>query len=122
MIISKFFLVDVYCPFNMADYPFDYQSCEVILINKGNVDNIVELIQDTLVYSGPTDVLQYFIEQPFFVPSSDNSVIVKINLSRRIQNVILNTFLPTVLIILVRRMIVVTFIPYSCTNHKHFDV
>ena len=102
MIISKFFLVDVYCPFNMADYPFDYQSCEVILINKGYVDNIVELIQDTLVYTGPTDVLQYFIEQPFFVPSSDNSVIVKINLSRRIQNVILNTFLPTVLIILVR--------------------
>ena len=84
----------------MANYPFDHQSCEIILINKDNEDNTIELIQDTLAYSGPTDVSQYIINEVHFVPRS-NSVIVKIDLSRRMQNVILNTFLPTAIIILV---------------------
>ena len=84
----------------MANYPFDHQSCEIILINKGNVDNSIELIQDTLAYNGPTDVSQYIINEVHFVPSS-NSVVVKIDLSRRMTNVILNTFLPTAIIILV---------------------
>ena len=100
MIFSKFFLVELYCPFNMANYPFDHQSCEIILINKGNVDNSIELIQDTLAYNGPTDVSQYIINEVHFVPRS-NSVVVKIDLSRRMTNVILNTFLPTAIIILV---------------------
>ena len=86
----------------MANYPFDHQSCEIILINKGYVDDTVELIQDTLLYKGPTDVLQYFIEKPSFVTTRNNSVVVRINLSRRLQNVMLNTFLPTILITLVR--------------------
>ena len=84
----------------MANYPFDHQSCEIILINKGNVDNSIELIQDTLAYNGPTDVSQYIINEVYFAPSS-NSVVVKIDLSRRMTNVILNTFLPTAIIILV---------------------
>ena len=84
----------------MANYPFDYQSCEIILINKGNVDNSIELIQDNLAYNGPTDVSQYIINLVHFVQRS-NSVVVKIDLSRRMTNVILNTFLPTAIIILV---------------------
>ena len=84
----------------MANYPFDHQSCEIILINKDNEDNTIELIQDTLAYSGPTDVSQYIINEVHFV-RGNNSVIVKIDLSRRMQNVILNTFLPTAIIILV---------------------
>ena len=85
----------------MEYYPFDQQQCKVVLVNRGNAKKNVQLIADGLVYNGPTDMLQYYIETPTFIATENNTLVVKINLGRRMVNVILNTFLPTILIVLV---------------------
>ena len=53
----------------MEFYPFDRQNCQIILVNKGNAGENVKLIEDTLSYLGPIDMLQYYIEKPIFLPS-----------------------------------------------------
>ena len=60
--ISKFFLIEIYCPFVMHYYPFDRQSCEILIVNRGIVKDNVELIAEELIYNGPEDYLEYFIQ------------------------------------------------------------
>ena len=101
VIFSKFFLVGIYCPFDMTYYPFDRQSCQITLVNKGNAGENVQLIEDSIAYLGPESMVMYYIEKPIFVPSENNSIIVKINLGRRLLNVMTSTFLPTIIIVMV---------------------
>ena len=99
--ISKFFLVEIYCPFVMHYYPFDRQSCEILIVNRGIVKDNVQLIAEKLTYNGPEDYLEYFIQEPTFTTDENNTLRVKMILKRRILNVASNTFLPVILIVLV---------------------
>ena len=99
--ISKYFLIEIYCPFVMHYYPFDRQSCEILIVNRGIVKDNVELIAEELIYNGPEDYLEYFIQEPTFTTDENNTLRVKMVLKRRILNVASNTFLPVILIVLV---------------------
>ena len=66
LIISKFFLVDFICIFDMGRYPFDHQDCEANITMKGNSDHFVELIASHLTYHGSEDVMQYMIKSQDF--------------------------------------------------------
>ena len=46
----------------MHYYPFDRQSCEILIVNRGIVKDNVELIAEELIYNGPEDYLEYFIQ------------------------------------------------------------
>jgi hypothetical protein len=47
-------------------YPFDTQSCAMVLECEGNTGEFVELVPDTLKYLGPKDLTQYFIRSGGF--------------------------------------------------------
>ena len=85
----------------MHYYPFDRQSCEILIVNRGIVKDNIQLIAEELIYNGPTDYLEYFIQEPTFTTDENNTLRVKMILKRRILNVASNTFLPVVLIVLV---------------------
>ena len=85
----------------MTYYPFDRQSCQITLVNKGNAGENIQLIEDAITYLGPENMVMYYIEKPIFVPSGNNSIVVKIILSRRLLNVMTSTFLPTLIIVMV---------------------
>ena len=85
----------------MHYYPFDRQSCEILIVNRGIVKDNVQLIAEKLTYNGPEDYLEYFIQEPTFTTDENKTLRVKMILKRRILNVASNTFLPVILIILV---------------------
>lgn len=42
-------------------YPFDTQTCHMILKPDGNSGEFIQLVDDGLQYLGPRDLTQYFI-------------------------------------------------------------
>ena len=42
-------------------YPFDTQTCHMILQPDGNSGEFIQLVDDGLQYLGPRDLTQYFI-------------------------------------------------------------
>ena len=99
LIIYKQFLVDIFCPFELSYYPFDRQNCLIVLINDGEKEDNVILEPEKLTYSGPKDLLQYFIEESVFIPKDGkNAIVIKIGFGRRFMNVMLTAILPAILI------------------------
>ena len=67
--MTKSFTVDFICVFDMKVYPFDSQQCPVIFIMKGNSGHFVELVQGTVSYKGPENVMQYIVQDVCFIDS-----------------------------------------------------
>ena len=68
------------------------------LVNDGEKEDNVILEPEKLTYSGPKDLLQYFIEESVFIPIGKNAIVIKIGFGRRFMNVMLTAILPTILI------------------------
>ena len=84
LLLTRIYTTSFTCDFNMAQYPFDIQECNMIFILKvsichiltnslyiikweryiiqGNSGNFTRLIADKLIYLGPVDLAQYFIK------------------------------------------------------------
>ena len=65
----------------------------------------VDAIADTHVYSGPTELTQYFVRGTTFYRKSTKSgqyvVVMKIALGRRLTATFLTAFMPTLLLLIV---------------------
>ena len=49
------------CEFNLLYYPFDTQTCPLILEPTGNSKTFLLLTEGTHKYLGPTELTQYFV-------------------------------------------------------------
>ena len=87
--------------FDLQHYPFDNQKCLILIGNKGNEGEYVELIPESLTYSGSTNVLDYIIETTR-IYSEDNIIKIEITFSHRLMNEVLMTFFPGIIMCLVR--------------------
>ena len=68
--LHKSFAVDFTCSFSMIRYPFDYQIChaEIQILNPGR---FVEIVTDDFRYTGPDDVMQYYVEKAIFLKKGE---------------------------------------------------
>jgi hypothetical protein len=59
--------VEFICKFEMQYYPFDKQKCLAYIVMKGNSGYFVNLIEENVTYTGPSDMKQYLIAGVRFV-------------------------------------------------------
>lgn len=91
------------CNFEMIIYPFDTQTCQIIMTMAGNSDRFIDINPQQLRYLGPIDLTQYFVKRTSMkvITGPTKTLEVKIVFGRRILGVILTTFLPTFLLCIV---------------------
>ena len=103
--LSRSYDIDFICEYDMRWYPFDYQTCHMVILMEGNTGMFVNLISDSIEYSGPKELTQYFVKKTEMgiknFGSKKGVLVVSISLGRRLLGTILTIFLPTVLLNLI---------------------
>ena len=74
-------------------YPFDTQTCNMVLEPDGNSGEFIELVDDGLQYLGPMDLTQYFIRSTEMTKSNDGTLIVVVVLGRRLLGRVILLFM-----------------------------
>ena len=103
LVMTLFYNINFICDFDMRWFPFDTQRCSLIIITQGDSGKYVELIKETLDYSGPKDMMLYFIKDQQFKKGTikgGKAIIVEIVLGRRLFSIIMTTILPTIILLL----------------------
>ena len=101
MTLSKTHDIAFLCQYDMAWYPFDSQLCSMDVVLQVVQAPFCRLEAESLVYLGPTDLVQYFVRNSSMVTSrvgGGQGVRVRVVLGRRILSSILTVYLPTVLL------------------------
>ena len=81
-------------------YPFDLQTCSMVLSMKGKGEDFASLYPDQLRYLGKDEVNQYVVYsyKMQHLPEDSSKVEIVIKLGRNLLTIILTTFVPTVLL------------------------
>ena len=99
--MSRVYSIQFFCEYNMAWYPFDIQTCQIIMVMDGVLDNYADLLPGDLNFSGPRELTQYFVQQ-FKIEKNTiqmkDTVTVSITLGRRLLGTFLTIFFPTILL------------------------
>ena len=85
--------------FHFRWYPFDTQTCKMILSPDGNNGEFIDLHEDGLEYLGPMDLTQYFIRSTGTSMSEEGSISVVVVLGRRLLGTLLTVYIPTLLVV-----------------------
>ena len=86
-------------------YPFDTQWCTMEFRIPKDLGIFVSLKDDMHIYSGPTELTQYFIRETTLhkkkIRGDQYAVTLRISLGRRLTATFLTAFMPTILLVLV---------------------
>ena len=103
--LSRAFDIEFICEYDMRWYPFDSQTCYMVVLMEGNSGKFVELVDDLIKYTGPKELTQYFVKNVGMgirdFRGMSAVLVVSITLGRRLLGTILTIFLPTVLLNLI---------------------
>ena len=75
--VMKYFTIDFICNYNMDHYPFDIQECQGIVSITTESDFFVKLIAKDLMYKGPTNLMQYVLDNISFIKTDEVSNVDK---------------------------------------------
>ena len=102
--LSRVYSIKFSCEYDMAWYPFDVQECHIEMILDGVLDNYADLLADDVIFTGPTELTQYFVQNYVIGKKSiktKEAVVVSITLGRRLLGTFLTIFFPTILLNLI---------------------
>ena len=103
LVMTQFYNTKFRCDFDMRWYPFDTQRCSLVLTMMGDSGKFVDLVKKNLEYSGPKDLMLYFIKGQTFKAKTEFGVqVVKVEiiLGRRLLSIIMTTVLPSIILLL----------------------
>ena len=98
LVMSRVYFVNWICNYKIAWYPFDTQTCNMILSPDGNSGEFIHLIKDGLEYLGPMDLATYYIKSMSMI-KVDESIDIQLVLGRRLLGVIFSIYIPTMLLV-----------------------
>ena len=103
--LSRSYDIEFICEYDMRWYPFDYQTCLMVVLMEGNTGKFVDLVDDLIQYSGPKELTQYFVKNVIMgikdYGRMKGVLVVSVTLGRRLLGTILTIFLPTILLNLI---------------------
>ena len=98
---NRVYEIELICTYAMHYYPFDIQVCTVDLVMDDSAAKFIDLLPGKLVYSGESDLSQYYVMGFDIFQSkikSKNGVRVSLTLGRRLLGNILTVYVPTLLL------------------------
>ena len=93
--------MEFFCDYDMQWYPFDAQTCYMILKLEGGVEKLLSLTPGQLEYLGPTELTQYYVKKYSLGKSASDDIKglkISIMFGRRLLGTFLTIFFPTVLL------------------------
>ena len=102
--LQRFYNQRFLCNYQLKWYPFDIQRCKLILKVKASVSPFTELLVGDYEYTGPKTLTQYEIIEIIMEASVENNiqlVYMEIALGRQLLGVLLNVFIPTIILFLI---------------------
>ena len=99
--LPRLYNIEFFCDYNMRWYPFDTQTCNMVMKLGGGVGKLVSLTPGILEYLGPEELTQYYVKDYTISEKTLNNakgLSVSITFGRRLLGTILTVYLPTVLL------------------------
>ena len=99
--VSRVYSIKFFCEYDMRWYPFDEQTCTMIMVLDGVLDNYADLLTKHLKFSGAKELTQYYVKRFTMDHSTINtrrSILVSITLGRRLLGTFLTVYFPTILL------------------------
>merc|ERR1712142_774482 len=110
--MSRFYNQMFLCDYKMAWYPFDVQRCLTTMASKEATEPFIELMAEEIVYAGEKLLTKYEVHNvtiDIIDLNYTHAVSVEITLGRELLSVIMNVFVPT---------LVLNIISYSTNFYK----
>ena len=99
--LTRLYNIEFFCDYNMRWYPFDSQTCYMVMNLGGGVEKLVSLTPGILEYLGPEELTQYYVKHYTISEKTlknAKGLSVSITFGRRLLGTILTVYLPTVLL------------------------
>ena len=99
--LSRLYNIDFFCDYDMRWYPFDAQTCFMIMKLGGGTEKLVSLAPGLLEYLGPEELTQYYVQKYSIsetILKNAKGLRTSITFGRRLLGTILTVYLPTVLL------------------------
>ena len=102
--MSRLYNIEFFCDYDMRWYPFDVQTCLMVLKLGGGAEKLVSLSPGDLKYRGPEELTQYYVKKYVIREALVDEIkvlSVSITFGRRLLGTILTVYLPTVILIVI---------------------
>ena len=99
--MSRIYNIDFFCDYDMRWYPFDAQTCLMVMKLGGGTEKLVSLTPGHLMYRGPEELTQYYVKKYLINETTlvdAKGLSISITFGRRLLGTILTVYLPTVLL------------------------
>ena len=99
--LTRLYNIEFFCDYDMRWYPFDSQTCYMVMNLGGGVEKLVSLTPGILEYLGPEELTQYYVKHYTISEKTlknAKGLSVSITFGRRLLGTILTVYLPTVLL------------------------
>ena len=106
--MSRIYTMDFLCRFQLQKYPFDTQTCRIVLSPVEKDLDFLDLRPFNITYSGPQKMMTYTVMN-YKIERQGKLVVVTFKFKRMVSRQILSTFLPSVCILIIAQV----FQPYS---------
>ena len=97
---TRSYSVSFLCDYNLALYPFDTQTCKIVLDLPVFEQSLVTLVTRAINMDGKTELLKYDVKK-WVMEKTKSGNVIKIVFGRKILSQVLTTYLPTVLLVLI---------------------
>ena len=88
------------CDYDLRLYPFDTQTCTIVLDLPVFEQSLVELVSTEIKMEGKTELLKYDVKN-WTMNNTKSGIVMKIIFGRKILSQVLTTYLPTILLVLI---------------------
>ena len=102
--MSRIYNIEFFCDYDMRWYPFDVQTCLMVLKLGGGAEKLVSLSPGDLKYRGPEELTRYYVKKYVIKEALVEEIkvlSVSITFGRRLLGTILTVYLPTVILIVI---------------------
>ena len=99
--LSRLYNIDFFCDYDMRWYPFDAQTCFMVMKLGGGSEELLSLTPGLLKYLGPEELTQYYVKKYSIGETrleTAKGLSISITFGRRLLGTLLTIYLPTILL------------------------